>query len=476
MAKSEKSLVKRFLHLASAQAVEGILGGLLLLYLSWLDSVVFGQVMYALFAAGIVTKVIHFGLYYPLVSQLAEAEPENAPEILNRVNVIKLLLLFPCMLSLVGLSLFQGFSAQMSLVLFSICLGHALEQIAETFFADFRVRGLQPLEGRIKVIAAVASNGYGFAAVFFGLNPVLISCFKLLSGIVRILLGVAVYLKDYGGGLLRRPKWAAVWAMFAAAVSFALYDILGVVYNVTNVFFLEHYSGVKDVAYYSATYNLVNPVSTLCSEQALGWVLFPFLAVLWWENRDKAAAVVRSNALWLMAVAFPIMFFLHAESPFIIGLIYPAEYKEAIRMQQYLVWSILLAFETNLFSYVMMIAGSIRLLLIFSIVTSIVNLGLNAALVPTYGPAGACLVYVFSKLVMTVLTFGYCRIAFRFVRLRAFLFPIGLAAISVGLFILIKPLMTLHPAVVMTLATYGVGMAALGTKFLGPIYTKDELS
>jgi len=122
----------------------------------------------------------------------------------------------------------------------------------------------------------------------------------------------------------------------------------------------------------------------------------------------------------------------------------------------------------------MMVAGSVRVLLAFSVLTTIVNLALNAMLVPSYGLAGACLVYVFSKLVMTVLTFVYCRIMFRFVRLRAFLFPICLAAASVGLFMLIQPLVSLHPAVGVTVAAYCLALWGLGSKFMGPLYRKAE--
>jgi len=131
------------------------------------------------------------------------------------------------------------------------------------------------------------------------------------------------------------------------------------------------------VAFYSATWNIVDPVSTLASEQLLGWVIFPLLASLWWANKEQATRLVRGNAKWLVILAFPIMFFLHVESELLIGLIYKAEYADAAWMQKYLVWTILLSFENNLFAYVIMVAGGANSLLLFTIIATLFNVALT---------------------------------------------------------------------------------------------------
>jgi O-antigen/teichoic acid export membrane protein len=255
--------------------------------------------------------------------------------------------------------------------------------------------------------------------------------------------------------------------MFRAAAVFAFIEILGVVYNKTNIFFLESATGAKGVAFYSAAYNVVDPVSTLASEQFLGWVIFPVLASLWWKDRDQVRSLVRRNAQWLLAWAFPIMFLLHAESPLIIGKIFPSEYSDAVWMQQYLVWTILLSFESNLFCYVMMVAGAAKVLLAFAVVGTILNLVFNVTLVESLGLTGGCLVLILTKLVMTVLTFTYCQLRFHFFKWHDFLFPCFLAAVSLILYLLILPVVTLHPAVTGALAFYMVVLWKIGPRFIG---------
>jgi O-antigen/teichoic acid export membrane protein len=183
--------------------------------------------------------------------------------------------------------------------------------------------------------------------------------------------------------------------------------------------------------------------------------------------------LVRRTAQWLIALAFPIMFFLHAESGPLMYQIYGENFTDAAWIPQYLVWTILLSFESNLFKYVMMVSGAVNLLLGFAVAATVLNFLFNLKLVPQFGLAGACLVIIFTKLVMTLLTFFYCRIRFQFVKVRDFLFPVVLAGISFGIFVLIKPFVTLHPAVAITLAFYFLMLWKVGPRFLGRLPSKS---
>lgn len=471
--KSESGIISRFVHLLTAQGVDGIASAVLFLYvLPRVDSTVYGQVMYAIAAASIVGKIVQFGLYYPLVSELGGATRQAAVEDLHTVNVIKFILTAASMIGVAVMALYRALPVQMAAILLLICLGSAVEAIAETYFADFRVRGRQDKEARIRIVSAVASYGYGIATASIGLAPILISLFKVVSGVVRLWYGLVGYMSYYAASLYQRTKWPSVWIMFRAAGVFALIEILGVVYNKANVFFLESAVGVKGVAYYSAAYSIVDPVSILASEQFLGWVIFPLLASLWLKNREVVSRLVRRTAQWLLAMALPIMFVLHAESPLIVSLIFPPEYADAVWIQQYLVWTILLSFESNLFCYVMMVAGAAKVLLGFAVVATVLNMVFNVTLVPLLGLTGGSLVLILTKLVMTVLTLGYCQLKFRFFGPLDFLFPCAWGAATYALFLALEPLIGTHIAVVVCLALYLEVTRILGPRFIGRFPSK----
>jgi O-antigen/teichoic acid export membrane protein len=463
-----KSIILRFAHLLSAQGVDGILSTVFFLYLAWLNKDFFGEVMLAQAAGAILVQVVSFGLYYPQVADLTRADEQEKAEIINNVNAIKVALLLASMLVLWVVTGFRGYSPRMAWIVLVIALGNAVEAVADSFFADMRVRGLQRIEARIKIGGAVAAYGYGLVTAFTGMPLFLVALYKLVSGVIRVVLGLGWHIKTYSFPLSILPeKWSAIYTMFSRAAIFALIQILGTVYNKVNFFFLERASGPDGVALYSATYNLVDPISTMASEQLLGWVVFPVLSVMWWKKREEVAPLVKNTALWLIVIASPIMFLFYAESKLLMGLIYPAGYAQAAGLQEYLVWSIPLSFQSNLFQYVMMVAGAPRMLLLFQAMTTILSLVYNLLLVQRLGPLGGCLVLVFTKLTMTIFAFMYCQLRFRYFHVKDFLFPCALAAGGFALFEAAKPVCGLHLAVILTLVVYLAVLWRLGMYFLG---------
>ena len=471
---SERSILNRFAQLVSAQMIEALANTGFILYLAWLSSSLYGEVMYAIAGGAVVFKVVQFGLYYPLVAALGRESDSAKPEILNQVNIIKIVLFALTISFLLGFGLYKKFSAEMTLILIFVCLGFALDAFTETFFADLRVRGRQDQEARVRIAGSLLGYGFGFAAGAAGFHPIVVSLFAFVSAAVKLGIAAVLYKRAYSAALVMRPDWSAVWLMFRSSVTFALIEILGVFYNKTNVFFLESVVGVKGVAYYSSTWNIVDTSSTLVSEQLLGWVIFPLLASIWWNNRDRAARLIHDNAKWLMILALPIMFLLHVESELLIGLIYPAEYADAVWMQKFLVWTILLSFENNLFFYVMMVAGGANVLLLFTVAVALLNLALNLALVGPLGLMGGCLVIILTKLVMALLTFLYCQVRFRFFSFGDAVFPIILATVSLGLFVVCKLIIGLHPAVAVTIVFYFLALWRVGERFLGPLSARGS--
>lgn len=468
-------IIGRFAHLLSAQGVEAVLSTILILFLAWLDKEFYGQVNYAIAAGAIAMKIVQWGLYYPQVNELTEGGSESAPEILSKVNIIKLALLIPTMVGIWVFAQYQGLSQSLAFIVFLISLGFGLESVSETFFADLRVRGEQKMEARIKMVSMVVSYGYGIVTAALGFPPILIALFKLISSVVRVVWGFSVCRKAHSSSLFVMPKRGALTLMFMASNIFALIQILGVVYNKTNIFFLEKWTGVEGVATYSATWNLVDPVSVLASEQLLGWVIFPVLSALWWKSREEVAPLVRTTALWLLVISAPIMFFLANESDLLIGLIYPAAYSDAAWMQKYLVVTILLSFESNLFAYVMMVAGAQRLLLAFAAGATVLNLGMNLWLVPAYGLLGGCLVIVGTKAVMAIVSAVYCQQRLRLFRPSDLRFPAFSICVYVLVYAGLALLMHKTAAGILSTALYVWIVWKFGRESMGRLPRKEQV-
>jgi O-antigen/teichoic acid export membrane protein len=464
---SERGLIRRFAFLLSAQSVEGVGSLLFFLYIAWLDTTVYGELMYAAAAGGIASKIVEFGLYYPLVSELGRLKGEKSADLINRVTLVKMALLAVSTAAIVAFCAIRGFSLQMSWMIVLVCLGFGVETVAETFFAEWRVRGRQATEAWVKTVASASAYAYAFLAAWWLVNPFLIAMFRLVSGVIRLAWVLADHAKRRGLGRPLRPDRKNLFEPLRVASVYALIEILGVFYNRTNIFFLESVTGVTGVAFFSAANNIVEPVSILGSDQLLGWVVFPLLAVLRWKDKEEMRSLVKRAALWLACLSLPALMALSLWSELLIGVMYPGEYRDASRLLLYLMWSIPLSFESNLFGYLMMVTGASRPLLAVTAITTAANLAANAILVPAYGLTGGCLVTVITKAAQTAGVFLYCQAKFSLFRPKDFLFPALFTGTCCLILFASIEIMLVQRAALITFIFYCLTLWRVGGAFMG---------
>lgn len=464
---SERGLIRRFAFLLSAQGVEGVGSLLFFLYIAWLDTTVYGELMYATAAGGITAKIVEFGLYYPLVSELGRPGRGRASDLINRTTLIKLVLLMAAVASVVGFCALRGFSLQMSWMIVLMCLGFGVETVAETFFAEWRVGGRQAAEAKVKTVASASAYAYAFIGAWWCVNPFFIAMFRLVSGVIRLAWVLVDHVKRRSSPWFWIADREGVISLMRAASVYALIEILGVFYNRTNVFFLESVVGVTGVAIFSAANNIVEPVSVLGSDQLLGWVVFPLLATLRWKDKEEMRSLVRRSALWLSCLSLPALMAMTLWSDLIIGLIYREEFRDSAQLLRYLLWSVPLSFESNLFGYLMMVTGASRPLLAITTATTVINLAANTLLVPTYGLIGGCVVPVITKFAQTIFTFWYCQSKFSLFSPRDFLFPVVFTATCFLLLVYSMHLMLVQRAALITFIFYCLTLWRVGGAFMG---------
>ncbi len=460
------TIISRLGHILSAQGVDSILTTLFLLFLAWTNTTLYGEVIYGIALGSVVGTIVEFGLYQSIVGQLSRVEEKEVPDIISRASYVKMGLLIPALIGAWGLAVIGGHNTEMAWIVFLVSLGFALEALAETFFADLRVRGRQDKESRIRMISVILGYGYGFVSVFAGFHPVAIGLYRVVAGTSRLLLGLFEYAKKYSHPY-RRCNWSAVWQVVMAASAFALISGLGNLYNQTNVFFMGKMIGVQSVAQYNAGLSLVDPVSKIVSRFLLGLVLFPLLSVLWVKNREKGRYLILRTSQWLLVFVFPIMFVLYFCSDLLMGFIYPDELSDAIWIQQLLVWAIPFAFGSNLFSFVMIAAGMVRILLVFSVLVTLANLLLNVIFIPLWGVGGGCFVLILTKAAMLLLTLVFCVWRLQVFRVSQLGYPLCLSLFCLGLFFLSRMAVGLYPGMVITLVIYCLGIWKPGMLYIG---------
>ncbi|MGQ9688461.1 MAG: lipopolysaccharide biosynthesis protein [Desulfobaccales bacterium] len=423
--------------LLSARWFMEILQTIFFIYLARLSTTTYGEFMLAISLGSILRLIAEFGLNLPLVGLLSHKEGDSLG-VLTQMVILKTGLLTLANLAAVGFVHWQRYAAPLRQFVLIIGLGLGLEALCTTFFTALQVQGRQPLEGKIRALAACLGYGYGFATLFWGAPILTVALYKPLETLVNLVggtLGVGIR------GLWRRPSLAGLGATLRRVLIFALLEVTAVLFNKANVFFLQGFGGSEKVAQYSATWQVVDGCSAIAANLILQSVLFPLFVKFWDVDRQEVALLARASARWLIGAALLAMLVLAAESDRLIPLVFGHQYQDAIWLQRYLVITILFSFLHNLAGFLLISMRLERLLVIVYLVALAFNLGFCRLVIPLNPLLGAALAMILTKGGMALVTFG-------FIQRRLRVFPL-------------EDFLVVAFSTVITLSAYGLGLMVL---------------
>jgi O-antigen/teichoic acid export membrane protein len=389
--------------LLSARWFMEILQALFFIYLARLSTSTYGEFMLAISLGSILRLIAEFGLNLPLVGLLSQKEGDPQT-VLSQVLVLKTGLLSLAYLGAVGFVHWQGYSESLRNFALIISLGMGLEALSTTFFTALQVEGRQPLEGKVRALAAFLGYGYGFAALILGAPFLAVALFKPIETLVSLVGGAAgVGVK----GLWRWPSLAGLGATLRRVLLFAILEVTAILFNKANVFFLQNFGGSEGVAQYSATYQIVDGCSAIAANLILQSIMFPLFVKFWEVDRQEVTRLARASARWLLGAAVLLMFVLAAESDRIIPLVYGPHYSDAIWLQHYLVVTILFSFLHNLAGFLLISMRLERFLVMVYVAALAFNLVFCWQVIPQAPLWGAALAIIFTKGGMALVTFGF---------------------------------------------------------------------
>jgi len=398
-------ILTKFAYLLSARWLREGLGIIFYVLLARRSATTYGEFITAISLGAILLQVGEFGLNLPLVSLLTDKD--RAPgAALGQVLLLKGILIAGALGGALIFIHWQGYAPALRQVMLVLGGGVALAALASTLFVGFQVEGRQDLEGSIKALGTGVGLGYGILTLALGAAPLTIAFYKPIETLV--LLAASAYL------LIPRiplqwPSVKGIWRIAQRGLVFALIEIVAVVYNKANIFFLQRYGGADGVAQYGVTSQTVESVSGIVANLLLQSVLFPLFVQLWQVDKSRVSRLAQNTARWLLAAALPLMFVLAVESDRIITLVYGPHYQDAIWLQKFLVITVLCGFLHNLAALLMISMRRQRLLLVFYLVGLGVNLLSCQLLIPAIPLLGAGLAIIFTKVVVASLTLSHCQ-------------------------------------------------------------------
>jgi len=432
----QHSVLRRFVHLLSAQWVKDLLQTVFMIVLARTSDSFYGQFMVAFELGFIVLFVGEFGLNQALVTDLGRPYA-NRGDILARYTLIKGLLVSLGWSGAVCFGILQSYEASLLLMVLILGAGMASEALASSFFVALRVRGRQDQEARIRMVASFTGYGFGLAALLLGAPPWVVASFKLLENAVNLVLAMVVSLtrREFASMRLKRRPLARTWRTAKGGMTFVGIALFSILYNKANIFFLQQTAGPEAVAQYSVTWATVESIAALGANLLLRNVLYPLFVELWHRDKEAFARLARTAVRWLSCAALPVVFVLAMESDRIIVLIYGEQYQDAVWLQRWLAPVVLISFLHNLAAYLMMSQGFQRVLLFIYGAGFALNILLCSVLIPARPLLGTVLAVVLTRLAVGCCTTSFCHRRLGLFRWRELAPVLGAAALgAVGYF------------------------------------------
>ena len=216
----------------------------------------------------------------------------------------------------------------------------------------------------------------------------------------------AVCLAEFAGrGLLGRPSLSR-WhlnAAFSYGAPLALGNSSTFLLDYGDRFLIERFLGLGAVAVYAVPYDLVS----MLAATVFGSVKLALLPVIFrlWESEGRAATseFVSQVFSYSVALAIPGALLFLTTSPDLIVLLTSTKYSSSAPLMVYLLPGVFMGEMNFILASGLMVANGTRTLAILSLVSGILNLGLNLLLLPRVGLAGAACA--------TTLAYGFLMLA-----------------------------------------------------------------
>ena len=432
-----KDIPRRLGYILGAQWTRDLSWTLFTILLARHSQAVLGQIVLALTYGYLVKTVVDVGLNDYLLASFSRREG-HPRVLLGEVSWLKLAVLFPCLVFLWFLTVQQGYTTELQIIVLCVAGGLGLDAVTDSFFALCQARGRQDVEMRIRIPSALIGIGFGIICVVAGASPLVIALYKPIESILCLSFAVLALHRNPMRGM-GFEQFKDLAHKMKRGVIFTGMALCAMFYNKINVIFLKRFGGDAEVGGYGVAWETIEGVSTLISGALLGKVIFPMLTRLWVEDKAKFQELSGQTARSLWAAALPIIFLICVESDRFLTFVYGANFENAVTAQRLLTPCLATAFLHNLAAYAMIGMGKHVLLFFFYLSGLLVNVVCCMVLIPMSPLEGAALSLTITKVWVAILTVSCFQCTAHPMSARQWFCMIFVAFFGAGLWYVLHP-------------------------------------
>jgi len=395
-----------------------------------------GKYFFALSFTTIFSVFVDFGLNPVLIREIAK-DKLKVPKYLNNVFSIKVLMALTTALAATLIANILGYDPLKLFLIYLALFVMVGDSFHLTFYGVFRGLKVLNYEALGIFISEIIIVAFGITSlIIYPSLPLLI--IALLLGTLFHIFYILILLKRKAGYL---PKWELDWkflsSTFRIAIPFALAGVSVKVYSYIDSVLLERLAGDMYVGWYSIAYKLTYAFQFIPMAFVAG--LYPVLAQHWKENRDKLINTFEQSMRYMMVISVPICFGIWSLADKLVIGFYGHEYFNSILPLQILIFVLFAIFVDFPVGSLLNACDRQAIKTGIMIATMVINVFLNAILIPQYNVVGAAIAGLisFSFMLLAGLYFSRKIIKFSLAKLTLNTFKTAFSGAIMALIIIL---------------------------------------
>lgn len=372
----------------------------------------------------------------PLALREMTADPQRQAEILGMSFQALLWTFCLAAIALLATTAALGYPRQVFVLVLVMAPLLALDPALAIVGAAFNARSQLFYVALLQVVRALV---YGALVVFVvatsrGVTGLAVS--TVAGGGCASILALALLRRRLAIRLRLNRSWRQTWPFLRAAFPIAGIGLVGVVYDRVDILLLSVLATSSKVAFYTVPYGFVRFSWVLPS--VVSAAFFPLLSRKLESDRSEAEYLFFLVVRVFLFLSLPIALMLAISSPTLLPLVYGHPYTHSVAVLQIMAWTSVFGFQNYILWYGVLASHQERPAFAVQAAGLIVNVGINAVVIPLYGANGAAASLVVSDLIVVVgQTFLIHRNLFRVPFRRLLTKPLGASGLAVPLAIVV---------------------------------------
>ena len=400
-----RSILKNSAAPTAAQLVtKAIDFGFAILYIRLLGSVGVGEYTFAIGVWWYFSIVTGFGLGQLVMRDVAR-ERHLGPQYLSNTVILRLaltVLSYPVVLGIVGayLRFDQSFTANSALAIALLVLGLIPGNVADSFAAICYAHEHMEYPAAVSVVTALLRVTFSSVALFAGWGVVGLAAVSVVVNTMTMVILWQVVRDTFFA-----PRFSLdlslIRRMITESFPFMINNFLATAFFRIDVLLLQPMKGPQVLGWYGTAYKFIDGLNIIPSNFTLA--IFPIICRFAYSEKEAMTRAFRLSLKALLIVAMPLTVGITLLSEQIIALFAGPEFLpySAIALS-ILIGFLPFSFINSVTQYVLIAINKQRFLTIAFLIGVVFNLAANMALIPRMSYAGAALTTILSEVVLLV--------------------------------------------------------------------------